>query len=32
MAHYAELNENNEVIYVVYMDNEIIASVKFTRV
>lgn len=24
MAHYAELNENNEVIYVVYMDNEII--------
>ena len=24
MAHYAEINENNEVIYVVYMDNEII--------
>lgn len=24
MAHYAELNENNEVIYVIYMDNEII--------
>jgi hypothetical protein len=24
MAHYAELNENNEVIYVAYMDNEII--------
>jgi hypothetical protein len=26
MAHYAELNENNEVIYVVYMDNEIITD------
>jgi len=26
MAHYAELNENNEVIYVTYMDNEIIAD------
>jgi hypothetical protein len=24
MAHYAELNENNEVVYVAYMDNEII--------
>ena len=24
MAHFAEINENNEVIYVVYMDNEII--------
>lgn len=24
MAHYAELNENNEVIYVIYVDNEII--------
>ena len=24
--HYAELNENNEVIYVVYMDNEIITD------
>ena len=24
MAHFAELNENNEVIYVAYMDNEII--------
>lgn len=26
MAHFAELNENNEVIYVVYMDNEIITD------
>lgn len=26
MAHYAELNENNEVIYVAYMDNEIITN------
>ena len=26
MAHYAELNENNEVVYVVYMDNEIITD------
>lgn len=26
MAHYAELNENNEVIYVTYMDNEIITN------
>ena len=26
MAHYAELNDNNEVIYVVYMDNEIITD------
>lgn len=26
MAHYAELNENNEVIYVAYMDNEIITD------
>ena len=26
MAHYAELNENNEVIYAVYMDNEIITD------
>lgn len=26
MAHYAELNENNEVIYVVYMNNEIITD------
>lgn len=26
MAHYAELNENNEVIYVIYMDNEIITD------
>ena len=26
MAHYAELNENNEVIYIAYMDNEIIAD------
>lgn len=26
MAHYAELNENNEVIYVIYMDNEIILN------
>jgi hypothetical protein len=26
MAHYAELNENNEVIYVVYMDNETITD------
>ena len=26
MAHYAELNENNEVIYVSYMDNEIITD------
>lgn len=26
MAHYAELNQNNEVIYVVYMDNEIITD------
>jgi len=24
--HYAELNENNEVIYVAYMDNEIITD------
>jgi hypothetical protein len=24
MAHYAELNDNNEVINIVYMDNEII--------
>lgn len=26
MAHYAELNEKNEVIYVAYMDNEIITD------
>ena len=26
MAHFAELNQNNEVIYVVYMDNEIITD------
>ena len=26
MAHFAELNENNEVIYVVYMGNEIITD------
>lgn len=26
MAHYAEINENNEVIYVAYMDNEIITD------
>lgn len=26
MAHYAELNENNEVIYVSYMGNEIITD------
>jgi hypothetical protein len=26
MAHYAELNEINEVIYVIYMDNEIITD------
>jgi len=26
MAHYAELNKNNEVIYVVYVDNEIITD------
>lgn len=26
MAHYAELNENNEVIYVVYIDNQIITD------
>jgi len=26
MAHYAELNENNEVIYIAYMDNEIITD------
>jgi len=26
MAHYAELNENNEVIYVAYMDNETITD------
>lgn len=26
MAHYAEINENNEVIYVIYMDNEIITD------
>lgn len=26
MAHYAELNENNEVIYVAYMGNEIITD------
>ena len=26
MAHYAEIDENNEVIYVVYMDNEIITD------
>ena len=26
MAHYAELNENDEVIYVAYMDNEIITD------
>jgi hypothetical protein len=26
MAHYAELNQSNEVIYVVYMDNEIITD------
>ena len=26
MAHFAELNENNEVIYVAYMDNEIITD------
>lgn len=26
MAHYAELNQNNEVIYVAYMDNEIITD------
>lgn len=26
MAHYAELNNNNEVIYVIYMDNDIITD------
>ena len=26
MAHYAELNEGNEVIYVAYLDNEIITD------
>lgn len=26
MAHYAELNQNNEVIRVLYMDNEIITN------
>jgi hypothetical protein len=26
MAHFAELNENSEVIYVVYMNNEIITD------
>jgi hypothetical protein len=26
MAHYAELNENNEVIYIAYMDNGIITD------
>lgn len=26
MAHYAELNENNEVIYVAYLDNETITD------
>jgi len=26
MAHYAELNENNEVIYVAYMDNSTITD------
>lgn len=26
MAHYAELDENNQVIYVVYMDNKIITD------
>lgn len=26
MAHYAELNENNEVIYVIYMTNETITD------
>jgi hypothetical protein len=26
MAHFVELNEKNEVIYVVYMDNEIITD------
>lgn len=26
MAHYAELNDNNEVIYVTYMDNKIITD------
>jgi len=26
MAHYAELNDNNEVIYVIYMDNETITD------
>lgn len=26
MAHYAELDENNQVIYVIYMDNEIITD------
>jgi len=26
MAHYAEINKNNEVIYVVYLDNEIITD------
>lgn len=26
MAHYAELNENNEVIYVAYLDNELITD------
>ena len=26
MAHYAELNENNEVIYVIYMENDIVTD------
>lgn len=26
MAHYAELNENNKVVYVVYIDNRIITD------
>jgi hypothetical protein len=26
MAHFAELNENNEVIYVAYLDNQIIVD------
>jgi hypothetical protein len=26
MAHYAELNENNEVIYVAFVDNETITD------
>lgn len=26
MAHYAELNENNEVIFVAYLDNELITD------